>query len=177
MTYSEDTLPEARGVKYFRAKDGHIVGIFISGDFDHYEKFPPFLEADEEKDFLKKAYSLEELEREKFTKAHITPPEYVLQLTYLNRDPGAVTKPHYHEVFETPARKTREQILWCQRGKAKVDLYTIEGEHVGGVELKKYDLILMTEGHRVEFLEPNTKLIEVKQGPIPESMDDEMVVL
>jgi hypothetical protein len=35
----------------------------------------------------------------------------------------------------------------------------------------------MAEGHQVEFLEPDTKVIEIKQGPIPEAIADEMVVL
>ena len=170
-------LPEAKGVKYFKAKDGRIVGIYIKGDFEDYEKFPPYVNTDAEKAFLSDAYKLENLQREKYTKAHITPEDYPLQLTILNRDPGAITRPHFHEIFESPKGNLRQQILWCQRGKARIGVYTKEGLDLGSVILEQFDLILVTEGHEVEFLEPNTKLIEVKQGPIPVSMADEMVVL
>jgi len=173
----EKDLPQARGVEYFRAKDGRVVGIYIKGDFDDYEKFPPYVEEDAEKDFLSDAYQLSDLQREKYTKAHVTPEDYPLQITILNRDPGAVTKAHYHENFVTYEGKYRHQILWCQRGKAAVGIYTVEGDHVGDVMLEKFDMVLVTEGHRVEFIEPDTKLLEVKQGPIPEVMADEMVVL
>ncbi|MFC2063554.1 hypothetical protein ACFLXB_00460 [Chloroflexota bacterium] len=173
----ENELPEAKGVQYFKAKDGRVVGIFIKGDFEDYEKFPPYVESESEKAFLSKAYSLEDQQREKFTKAHVTPENYPLQLTILNREPGATTKPHYHEIFENPKGTLRQQILWCQRGKARVGIYTKEGDHLGDVILENFGLVFCNEGHEVEFLEPNTKLIEVKQGPIPVDMGDEMVVL
>ena len=35
----------------------------------------------------------------------------------------------------------------------------------------------MAKGHQIEFVEPNTKGIEIKQGPIPAAIADEMVVL
>lgn len=173
----ENQLPEANGVKYFRAKDGRVVAIYIQGDFEDYEKFPPYVQTDSEKAFLSTAYKLEDLKRERYTKAHITPENYPLQLTILNRDPGATTRPHYHEIFEAPKGNLRQQILYCQRGKARIGIYTKEGEHLGDVILENFGLVLCNEGHEVEFLEPNTKLIEVKQGPIPEDMGDEMVVL
>jgi hypothetical protein len=35
----------------------------------------------------------------------------------------------------------------------------------------------LTEGHEVEFLEPNTKVVEIKQGSKPAAIADEMVAL
>jgi len=53
----------------------------------------------------------------------------------------------------------------------------VDNEHLTNVFLEPGDLILMAEGHQIEFLEPNTKVIEIKQGPIPAAIADEMVVL
>lgn len=62
-------------------------------------------------------------------------------------------------------------------GRVRIGVYTVDDEHLDNVFLEPGDLILMTEGHQVEFLEPNTKVIEIKQGPIPAAIADEMVVL
>jgi hypothetical protein len=50
-----------------------------------------------------------------------------------------------------------------------VGVYTTSGTHLGDVVLRRDDLILMVEGHKVVFLEPKTKLIEIKQGPFPDN--------
>ena len=54
-------------------------------------------------------------------------------------------------------------------GKMRVNVYTKEGEHLKDVDLDPRDLVLMFEGHSIEFLEPGTKAIEIKEGPFPES--------
>lgn len=169
-------FPESEGVEYLFAEDGRLVAMVVRADFGGFEFFPPFVDTEEERAFVQKAYDIN-LEREKYTKAHVTPAEFPLQITILNRDPGSTVKPHYHLVYEPPKDKTRHQIMWTQRGKVRIGVYTTENEHLEDVILEAGDLILMTEGHEVEFLEPDTKVLEIKQGPIPEDMADEMVVL
>lgn len=162
---------ELKTVKYFRSlRDNRIVGVFISGQFDEYAKYPPYLDTPEEIEHQRLAYKNADPEVERRTKAHITEDHWPLQIIMLERMPGGTTMPHYHVPDqELPRLPTRHQILICQRGAARVDIYTTENEHVGGVVLGKDDLILMLEGHKVEFLEPRTKLIEIKQGPFPEN--------
>jgi hypothetical protein len=46
---------------------------------------------------------------------------------------------------------------------------------VTDVILDPGDLILMFEGHSIEFLEPGTKAIEIKEGPFPESDEADKV--
>ena len=41
------------------------------------------------------------------------------------------------------------------------------GSHVADVLIKRDDLILMCEGHSIEFVDEGTKLLEIKQGPFP----------
>ena len=57
-------------VKYFRADDRRPVAIFIGGDFDEFDKFPPFMESEEEIRHVREAYKIEDPLLERTTKAH-----------------------------------------------------------------------------------------------------------
>ncbi|MCZ6603650.1 MAG: hypothetical protein O7C63_07450 [Alphaproteobacteria bacterium] len=156
-------------IKYFRAPDdGRVVAIFIAGDFDEYEHFPPYFDNEDEIRHLKEAYSGVDPEVERRTKAHICDDMWPLQVVMLERSPGGITKPHYHvPEIPLPDFPTRHQILWCKRGKARIKVLTRQGHDLGDVFLEPLDLILMAEGHEVEFIEPKTQLVEIKQGPFP----------
>jgi hypothetical protein len=43
--------------------------------------------------------------------------------------------------------------------------------------MRPNDLVLLLEGHEVEFLERGTRLVEVKQGPFPGSDADDKIDL
>src|SRR6185437_2170696 len=95
-------------VQYFRAPDDRRpIAIFISGQFDEFEKFPPFMETEKEIQHVREAYK-------------ITDNSWPLQIILLERDPGGTTLPHYHVPTEAlPELPTRHQILVCQSGKAR----------------------------------------------------------
>lgn len=169
-------FPECEGMEYFFAEDGRLVAMVVRSDFESYGLFPPFLDTEEERAFVQTAYDIN-LDRERDTKAHVTPEEFPLQITLLNRDPGSVVKPHYHDVFEPPTGEYRHQIMLVMHGKLRIGIYTVENVHLGDVFLDPGDLILMAEGHQIEFLVPGTRVIEIKQGPIPAEIADEMIVL
>jgi hypothetical protein len=119
---------------------------------------------------MQEAYRGADPDVERRTKAHLTDDSWPLQVVMLERMPGGTTLPHYHiPDKELPPMKTRHQILICQRGQARVGVFTTGGHHLGDVTLQRDDMILMCEGHEVEFLEPKTRLIEIKQGPFPEN--------
>lgn len=164
-----NTYQDLKTVKYYRApEDQRIVAIFVSGNFDEFEKFPPYLDTEEERAHLKVGYQNADPDQERRTKAHLTDDSWPLQVVVLERNPGGTTLPHYHVPDQDlPPLPTRHQMLICQRGKAKIGLYTKEGEHLDDVTLQAHDMIIMLEGHRIEFLEPKTRLVEVKQGPFP----------
>jgi len=168
-----------RSVRYFRAPDdGRVVAIYVRGEFDEFAKFPPFMETEEELKHVREAYRVSDPASERTTKAHITDNSWPLQVILLEREPGGTTMPHYHvPTEELPPLPTRHQILICQRGSARVGIFTKEGRALGDVVLKANDLVLMLEGHEVEFMEPKTRLIEVKQGPFPGTDADDKVDL
>ncbi len=169
---------ESKGVDYYKAPDGRTVAIHIKGDFDDYAKFPPYLDTDEAKEHIRTAYAGQAIEDERNTKAHMTDDEIPLQVIVLNRPKGAITRAHYHLVEERPSvNTTRHQVLICQRGSARIGVFTKEGDDLGNALLRKDDLILMYEGHEVEFLEDDTKLIEIKEGPFPETDEKDKVDL
>ena len=174
---ASEITPSETEVQFFKADDGRTVAIYIPSSFEQYEAFPPYLDSEEERAHLEEAYDLEEIEEERRTKAHLTDDEFPLQVVLLARPAGSLTKPHYHEVTGEIDMPTRHQIMICQSGVADIGVYTKEGDHLGTVQLAEGDIILLAEGHSVEFSEPNTKLIEIKQGPFPETDENDKVDL
>jgi hypothetical protein len=168
---------ELKSVKFFRSReDGRIIAIHIKGDFQEFEKFPPFMETEAENRHVREAYKVSDPTLERTTKAHVTDNSWPLQVILLQREPGSTTLPHYHVPSEPlPAFPTRHQILICQSGRARIGLFTREGQALGDAILDPNDLILMLEGHEVEFLESGTRLVEIKQGPFPGTDADDKV--
>jgi hypothetical protein len=162
------TPDDLQHVTYYKASsDGRVVAIHIRGEFDEFERFPPFMTTEEEHEHIRKSYNVDP-ESERHNKAHITHDDWPLQVIVLNRDPGGTTQAHYHVPDEPlPEQATRHQILLCQRGRARIGIVTTEGDPLGDVILNPHDLVLMMEGHEVEFLEKGTRLVEIKQGPFP----------
>ncbi|MBE3595777.1 MAG: hypothetical protein IMW86_01890 [Hydrogenibacillus sp.] len=154
-------------VEEFRARDGRLIGLLVKGNFTDYESFPPFVHTESEVEHINQAYQVSDPLKERYTKAHVTADELPLQIVVLAREQGSRVKPHYHRNDEQPSTPTRHQIMICQSGAARIGLYTKEAEHVADVLIRRDDLILMCEGHSIEFVEPGTKLIEIKMGPFP----------
>jgi hypothetical protein len=166
-------------VKFFRASDDHRpIAIFIGGEFDEFDKFPPFMESEGEIRHVREAYDIADPVLERTTKAHITDNSWPLQIIVLERNPGGTTLPHYHVPTEAlPDLPTRHQVLICQSGKARVGIFTRQGRPLGEVIMRANDVVLLLEGHEVEFLERGTRLIEIKQGPFPGTDADDKVEL
>lgn len=177
---SNKTPVEAsKHVRHFRAPDdGRPIAIFIGHEFDEFDKFPPFMESEDEIRHVREAYKIEDPLLERTTKAHITDDSWPLQIIILERNPGGTTLPHYHIPTEAlPPLPTRHQILICQSGKARVGILTRQGQSLGEIVLCPNDLVLLLEGHEVEFIEPGTRLIEIKQGPFPGTDADDKIDL
>jgi len=166
---TEFATPEGlEHVNYYKSpRDNRVVAIHIRAEFDEFEAFPPFMETEEEREHIRQAYNVDP-ESERRNKAHITDDGWPLQVIMLNRDPGGTTTAHYHVPdMPLPDHPTRHQLLLCQRGSARIGVYSTEGDFLGGRRLIQKEVILMLEGHEVEFLEKGTRLIEIKQGPFP----------
>jgi hypothetical protein len=152
----------------YRAPDGRPIGMVVRSDFDDYASHPPTFETDVEREWLAASYSVASPEQERATKAHLTPDELPLQITVLNRPAGSLVRPHYHTNDELPRSETRHQVMVCLSGRARIGLFAKEGDHVADVELAPGDFALLYEGHSIETLKDGTRLLEVKQGPMPQ---------
>lgn len=164
---SESTLGKLGQVTEYRAKDGRLIGLLIRGSFSDYESFPPFVDSAAEVEHIQDAYKVSDPLRERYTKAHLTADELPLQIVVLAREKGSRVNPHFHRNDVQPDSATRHQIMICQAGTARIGLYTKEAEHIADVLIERDDVILMCEGHSIEFVEEGTKLLEIKQGPFP----------
>lgn len=139
----------------------------VRSDFDDFGLYPPTFESDEDREWLKQNYQVESPELERQTKAHLTEDELPLQITVLNRPAGAFVRPHYHVNEGPPQSETRHQVMTCLSGSARVGLFAKEGDHLADVTLEAGDFALLYEGHSIETLEDGTRLLEIKQGPMP----------
>ena len=157
-------MGSSEGVEYIQARDGRTVAVLIRGDFKDYAAFPPHVDNPAERGYLARGYQLD-IEKERHVKAEMVPPEAPIQIVLLNREQGSVVRPHWHPLDRHPEAAAKQQLLICQRGSVRVSVWTVEGEHLGDRILREDDLILFCEGHGFEFLEPDTKCIEIRMGP------------
>lgn len=139
----------------------------VRGDFDDFAGHPPTFATAEERAWLERHYRVAAPEVERRTKAHLTDDELPLQITLLNRPPGAFVKPHFHLAGDAPASDTRHQVMVCLSGSARIGVFTRAGEPVEDVVLEAGDFALLYEGHSIQTLQDGTRLLEVKQGPVP----------
>ena len=96
----------------------------------------------------------------------MVPHEAPIQIVLLNREQGTGVKPRWHPLDRHPEGvPAKQQLLICQRGSARVSVYSKEGERLGDRTMREDDMILFCGGHGFEFLEPDTKCIEIRMGP------------
>ena len=164
-------------VEESRAPDGRLVAMVVRADFDRFEAYPPTFDTDAERAWLAEHYRVASPELERSTKAHLTEDGVPLQITILNRPAGAFVKPHYHVNQGAAEGDTRHQVMICLTGSAAIGLFTKEGQHVGDAVLRSGDFALLLEGHSIETLEDGTRLLEIKQGPMPANPFDDNVAL
>ena len=156
------------GVELLSTSDGRALAMVVRRDFDDFRAHPPTFTTVQEREWLARHYRVSSPELERATKAHLTPDELALQVTILNRPAGAFVKPHWHVNERAPEGEVRQQVMICLAGAARIGVFARSGPHVGDVLLGPGDLILLYEGHSVETLEDGTRLVEIKQGPMPE---------
>lgn len=163
------------GVEMHRATDGRPVAMVVRSDFDDFAAHPPTFETEAEREWLREHYRVASPELERTTKAHLTGDDLPLQVTVLNRPAGAFVKPHYHVNDEPPEVDTRHQVMVCLTGRARIGIFAREGDHIADADLAAGDFALLYEGHSIETLEDGTRLLEIKQGPMPSNPFDDNV--
>jgi hypothetical protein len=102
-----------RTVTYFRAPDDdRVVAIYVRGDFDEFEKFPPFMDSEEEIAHVREAYKVSDPTLERTTKAHITDNAWPLQIiARSSRCNASRAGPRYPIITSRPKTCRR-----CRRG-------------------------------------------------------------
>lgn len=100
----------------------------------------------------------------------ITPPEFSLQLGYLNHPAGHRIVPHVHNPIHRETIGTQE-VLFIKSGSIKIDFYSSQQKYLESRTLSARDMVLLASGgHGIEILEP-TIMFEVKNGPYLDDMD------
>ena len=113
--------------------------------------------------------------RESFSKDGIqffTPHDYSQQVGYMKRPNGYHIKPHIHNQVPRTVSNTQE-VLMIKKGKVRVDFYDDKQKYLISKILVKGDLIILVSGGHGFFIEEESEIIEVKQGPYMEEKDKE----
>jgi len=93
-----------------------------------------------------------------------TPEDFSQQLAYMKREKGYVIKPHVHNQVHREIYNTQE-VLFIKSGKVRVDFYDNSKEYLKSSYLHKGDIILLSAGGHGFFMEEESEIFEVKQGP------------
>ena len=102
----------------------------------------------------------------------VTPPEFPLQVGYVVRGAGEEIPRHAHRPVGRTISTTSE-VLFVQRGRCELDIYSGDRQHVATRELREGDLVIIVGGgHGFRIIE-DTVLLEVKQGPYAAAGDKE----
>jgi hypothetical protein len=89
----------------------------------------------------------------------------ILQVSFWNHTHGTELQPHIHNQLLRETLGTSEMV-YVISGSVHLDLYNPQAILVHETTLKKGDLaILLSGGHGYKILEPDTKVLEVKNGP------------
>lgn len=94
-----------------------------------------------------------------------TQPEDALQIGIFRYEKGRQIQNHIHHIFPRTADKTCE-MLYVAAGCMRADIFTNEKELVESTEVGANELIILYDGgHGFEVLEPDTVILEAKNGP------------
>jgi mannose-6-phosphate isomerase-like protein (cupin superfamily) len=114
-----------------------------------------------------RAKALQELEQSGKSMLFVSPDEFPFQVGIHNRPKGDICTPHVHIPFSQLTNFPVQEFFYIISGSVKIDLYN-ESENdlkISEVIVNTGDSIILNCGHGFTFLEDNTKVIELKQGP------------
>jgi len=170
---------EERGrMRIFRAGDGRFMGMFVPGDFEDFDAFGPMERPPTDGgEVAGRAQTSMAGAPPRGRRARLTDAELPLQVLVIERPAGSRVNPHYHPQRRDAVTNTRHQVMMCMSGRARVGIYTKEGEHIETAELGPRDLVLTAEGHSLEIVEPGTRIVEFQLGPVNDADPHDRVEL
>ena len=93
-----------------------------------------------------------------------TPDDFSQQLGYMSHKAGHKIPPHIHNFLPREVKYTQE-VLLIKYGKVRVEFYTNEKTYFKSSLLLKGDVILLANAGHGFYMEEDTAMIEIKQGP------------
>ncbi|MGE5196898.1 MAG: ElyC/SanA/YdcF family protein, partial [Deltaproteobacteria bacterium] len=108
-----------------------------------------------------------------------TRPEDPMGLRIVNKEKGATAEKYLRKPVGTAnpfGMRPKQEVLHVLQGQIECKFYTEQNEFVGQAVLAKGDTVLFTEGRQISFLEDSV-LLEVTQGPSPETEESDKIVL
>jgi len=164
-------------MRIYRAGNGRFMGIFVPGDFEDFEALGLVERSPTDVgEVVTPSQTSMAGEPPRVRRARLTDEELPLQVLVIERPAGSRVGPHYHPQRSAPTN-TRHQVMLCMSGRARVGIYTKEGEHIDTAELGPRDLVLTAEGHSLEFVEPGTRIVELQLGPVKDADPHDRVEL
>ena len=114
-----------------------------------------------------RAKALQELEQSGKNMLFVSPDEFPFQVGIHNRKKDEVCPAHVHIPFPELSNFPVQEFFYIISGSVKVDIYDEMDNDLKISEVIVYegDSIILNTGHGFTFLEDNTKVIELKQGP------------
>lgn len=94
----------------------------------------------------------------------LTPPELAIQVGYVVHRATDDIPRHAHRPTARTITTTSE-VLFVQRGRCELDVYTDDRKYVATRELREGDLVIIVGGGHGFRIVEDTVLLEVKQGP------------
>lgn len=143
-------------MRYTAPPDDRLIGLLVPASFDDYAAHHPH----------------------DGRRSYVTEFELPLQVIRVQGSPGDRGSKHVH-LAQPPARAwpTAHKVMVCLAGRVRVELSEADGTPVGEAVLSPGDALLCTEGHEATYLEPSSRMMEIKQGPYPGTSEADRIVL
>jgi len=108
--------------------------------------------------------------KKKYGVNFITPPNLGQQVGFIKHKKNHNIIPHLHLKNKRKIDYMSE-VLIIQKGKIRIDLYSLKKKYLFSKILKKDDILILIKGaHGFEVLD-NCEMIEIKQGPFDKKVD------
>lgn len=152
-------MPEVREgslTRYTAESDGRLIGLLVPANFTEYADFHP----------------------NDGRRSYVTEPDFPLQIVTATGSPEDLGSNHVHPAMPLEADwPTRHKVVVCLSGAVQMELSESDGTPVGTAVMGAGDAVMATEGHRISYLAPASRLLEIKQGPYPGDADADRVFL
>ncbi|MDC0974648.1 hypothetical protein OAR46_01760 [Candidatus Pelagibacter sp.] len=108
--------------------------------------------------------------KKKYGVNFFTPPNLGQQVGFIKHKKNHNIIPHLHLKNKRKIDYMSE-VLIIQKGKIRIDLYSLKKKYLFSKILKKDDILILIKGaHGFEVLD-NCEMIEIKQGPFDKKVD------